>query len=430
MNKNCAFTICATNYIGLAKILQKSIHEYYTGVDFYIVVADEPSENVRKTFDKNIIIAKDCIGFPEDKWYEMAFKYNLTEFCTSIKPKSITYLFSLGYEKCIYFDPDILCFKSIKPIYEDCLLNHCAVVTPHYIEMEETFSGIGLPESDTLRDGVFNLGFIGVKKCPKVEQFLVWWSKRLEDCCYCALNEPYFTDQKWVDRLPCYLGDELLVSLNKGMNLAPWNYHERVVAIEDGRFMVYNRIVKDDIPDELMFVHFSGYNYKQLVHGEMTRRDRNEKNNYEDTKLILDAYLEKLLKGDFGEYIDNKYTYNYLRNDEHVPNRIARRIYRAYIQKYGYDGNPFEVSTPFTQKALANGLMQKDGGFMEVRIYQVSEAVGKKTIWINRILKLLYKIMGPNKYFYFIKAFRKYGADENHYFLIRDDNYCFFKKEL
>ena len=38
---NCAFTIVAKNYIGLALILEKSIRKSYNNLDFYIVVADE-----------------------------------------------------------------------------------------------------------------------------------------------------------------------------------------------------------------------------------------------------------------------------------------------------------------------------------------------------------------------------------------------------
>ena len=38
--KNCIFTICAKNYIGLAQALEKSILQYNNNIDFYIVVAD------------------------------------------------------------------------------------------------------------------------------------------------------------------------------------------------------------------------------------------------------------------------------------------------------------------------------------------------------------------------------------------------------
>ena len=103
---NCAFTIVAKNYIGLAMILEKSIKRYYTDLDFFIVVADEPSSEL-SDMPENIIFAKDELGIDNKKWYEMAFKYDLTEFCTAIKPDSILYILSQGYEKVIYLDPDI-----------------------------------------------------------------------------------------------------------------------------------------------------------------------------------------------------------------------------------------------------------------------------------------------------------------------------------
>ncbi len=55
---NCAFTIVAKNYIGLAMILEKSIKRYYTDLDFFIVVADEPSSEL-SDMPENIIFAKD-----------------------------------------------------------------------------------------------------------------------------------------------------------------------------------------------------------------------------------------------------------------------------------------------------------------------------------------------------------------------------------
>ena len=41
MKTNCAFTIVAKNYVGLAQLLQKSIMHHNSNIDFYIIVADE-----------------------------------------------------------------------------------------------------------------------------------------------------------------------------------------------------------------------------------------------------------------------------------------------------------------------------------------------------------------------------------------------------
>ena len=86
--KNCAFTIVAKNYIGLAQILEKSIREYYNDLLFYIIVADEIDNELKKELSTNILVAKETLNITPETWENMSFKYNLTEFCTSIKPAS------------------------------------------------------------------------------------------------------------------------------------------------------------------------------------------------------------------------------------------------------------------------------------------------------------------------------------------------------
>jgi hypothetical protein len=93
MNNHCIFTICAKNYIGLAQALEKSVQQYNDNVDFYIVVADELDTGKEPPVADNVLIAKSVLPIEENLWTNMAFKYNLTEFCTAIKPFSLEYFF-------------------------------------------------------------------------------------------------------------------------------------------------------------------------------------------------------------------------------------------------------------------------------------------------------------------------------------------------
>lgn len=76
--KNCAFTIVAKNYIGLAQILEKSIREYYNDLLFYIIVADEIDNELKKELSTNILVAKETLNITPETWENMSFKYNLT----------------------------------------------------------------------------------------------------------------------------------------------------------------------------------------------------------------------------------------------------------------------------------------------------------------------------------------------------------------
>ena len=104
MNKNVVFTIVAKNYIGLAQILEESLKEKNPDTDFFIIVADEFSDDFDiEKLPSNILIARKELNISVQQWTDMSFKYDLTEFCTSIKPASFSYFIEkTKYKKIIF----------------------------------------------------------------------------------------------------------------------------------------------------------------------------------------------------------------------------------------------------------------------------------------------------------------------------------------
>src|ERR1700712_2484004 len=96
--KDVIFTICARNYLAQALALKASLKQTNPGRDFYIFIAD------RKTGIDDVDVI-----FPDESWIsdwlKMAFKYNVIEYSTSIKPFCIKYLFR-KYDKVVFVDPD------------------------------------------------------------------------------------------------------------------------------------------------------------------------------------------------------------------------------------------------------------------------------------------------------------------------------------
>jgi hypothetical protein len=102
---NAIFTIVAKNYIGLAQVLEESVRKNSTA-DFYIIVADEIDNEISSlfSFPNNVLIAKTILSSIDDtKWKEISFKYNLVEFCTSIKPACFDYLINKQLYKIIIY---------------------------------------------------------------------------------------------------------------------------------------------------------------------------------------------------------------------------------------------------------------------------------------------------------------------------------------
>lgn len=415
----CIFTICAKNYIGLASILKKSIKTGNPEIDFKIIVADELDDDNFIINDPDIIFAKDVLEISEELWHNMSFKYNLTEFCTSIKPSSIKYLFdTLKYNRVIYLDPDILVFNSFDRIFS-LLNNYSIILTPHTAEIEAVYDG-DLQENSLLNSGVFNLGFIGVKNCNRTLNMLDWWEKRLIDQCYVEMLDANFTDQKWMDFLPCYFdNNELFIDRNLGCNVAPWNYYEREIVIKDTQYFVKHRKNNTEDLTPLLFVHFSGYNYSMLLEGIVDQQNIRNMSNYQDINDVLAFYKNYLTENIaiFKEFIDLKYTYNYFENGKSI-NQFHRRIYRRFKEKKKEIKHPFSCNSDSLYSLFEkNGMIRENSSVDKVSRFKVNN-IGNKLSYINFALTFVYKIIGFKRFMLLLRLMRPYSRYESHIYLL------------
>jgi len=420
MKNNVVFTICAKNYIGLAQILEKSVLKHNIDTDFLIFVADEVlDEEILFSLPSNVFIAKDIVNLDKSIWSDMSFKYNLTEFCTSIKPAVFSHLLeNTSYEKIIYLDPDIYVFSSLKPIYV-MLDQHSIVLTPHMTRISEKYQG-DLPDTDFLGNGIFNLGFCGIRSDLTAVRMIKWWhSKLLENC----FIDPYlntFTDQKWMDYLPAFFSaEELLITRHLGLNIAPWNFFERKISIKDNQMMVTAREAEDELYP-VIFVHYSGYNYTELKNGIVIQNNVSSLYDYADIKLLTDKYAQYIKENRewFDRFIHLNYSYNYF-EDGSVISGFHRRLYRSLITKGEKFEKPFSSSSSsFHARLKKAGMIRKNA----INIDKVGKSnlkgMGSKLLLFNRLTRMVYRLLGFERYSLFVRLLRPYSRYESQIHLL------------
>ncbi len=414
MAQRCVFTIVAKNYVGLANLLQKSLKQHTQELDFYICVADELDNS---DYPENVIELKDKIDIEASLWLEMSFKYNLTEFCTAVKPFAFKYLFKQGYTKVIYMDPDIYVFNSLEPIF--CELDSFNVVlTPHVVGMHLDYKGEH-DESLILWEGSYNLGFCGLSYSCKVMNMLEWWGNKLKDECFAYKGYPYCYDQKWMVLLNCYFNhDEILISRNLGYNIAPWNYFERKVFFENGQYKVKYR--SDDCGEEsypVTFVHFAGYKYKDLIKGEV-KRSRLSINDYTDISELLNVYIKEFQNNaaSMEKYLYLPYSYDCYYDGSKIE-KIHRSIYNG-LRKKGYPvGNPY-----LTGKGTLNYYIHKShlltGSQIESYNMASYQGISKKEKMLDIYYRLLKLLLGFKNYLLFQKSLHIYVNPEKQSILL------------
>lgn len=410
MKKQCAFTICAKNYLGLAVVLKKSLLQYYD-IEFHIFIADEIEEDL---LDDKIHRCRTTLSIHENRWWQNAFKYDVTEFCTYLKPYCFDFL-QRFYEEICYFDPDILFFSSADVIFKE-FETHDFLVTPHLLEIKEKQGDYYEVEDELRVSGQFNFGFIGIKNSDNGKKFIAWWKNRLDNKCYRDPVSHQFTDQCWGNYLVSYFDiEKIKVFRNKGMNLAPWNFDERRVLKSNNSYVIANRYNTDETKDMLVFVHYSGFNYMELLNGKIEQFNEGHQAYYPDLKEIFNEYEKNLILNSdmIIKYIKNNYSYNSFDNGKKI-SLLNRRLYRAILLQGDDIGNPFESENKKFYKIL-----EKKGLIVTKSSKEYSSQViwSKKNIELFTILcaifRLLRRVLGNDAYFNLIDVLKCLGLKEN-----------------
>lgn len=408
MTPDCAFTICAKNYLAQAITLRESFLLHNKGLDFHIFISDSidglsPSINIIPV--DNQIVPNNTV---------LAFKYDVVEYSTAVKPFIISYLFDKGYEKISYIDPDIFVTDSLECIY-DALDKKSAVLTPHRCTVLK--DGELTPEISILYNGMFNLGFLAIKNNAVGQELIKWWSEKLYSLCYMDIREALAVDQKWMEFAMCFYPEQILVSHHLGMNVATWNLQERELEQRGNEYFIRSK-KNPDVVFPLLFWHFSSFNpkVKQLLKND----PGTEFDKMPEIKELATIYANLVLGNKYEHFSKLRYAYNFYDNGMPIL-PIHRRLYRVNEERLKDKGNPFD-STGFYFT-----LLQRSGLLIDVpqsqedprgRVVNKSENKGVRDK-ASIVMRLLFKILGVQRYARVLRAFDYYSKLESNGFLLK-----------
>ena len=245
-DKTAVFTIVSLNYAAFARTLMESVRAVHPEWDRYVLLADrsdDPSDIGGDLFSSVMVEA-----LPLPRAREFLFRYGVMELNTAVKPWMFTYLRAQGYQRVVYFDPDILVIDRLVELERLLDEGASAVVLPHLAAPMD--DGCHPAELDIMRAGAYNLGFIAIGGTPSADAFIDWWKEKLEFGAVSDLERGLFTDQKWVDLAPGMF-DGVAILRDTGYDVAYWNLSRREITRQGDALMAAGR--------PLRFFHFSGF---------------------------------------------------------------------------------------------------------------------------------------------------------------------------
>lgn len=324
-------TIVAKNYLAMARTLCRSFLDQHPGARAFVLLADEVEGSFDPSLEPFELVEARALEVPD--FADLAYRYSVLELATSLKPAFLLHLLEKrGVENLVYLDPDIFVYGPLEEVRQS-LEGHDVVLTPHILEPIRP-DGRMPEERDLLSAGVFNLGFVAVRRSPAALSFLDWWGARLHDGAYLDFEKGLFTDQKWMNLAPCFL-DRLEILRHRGYNVAYWNLQERLPLAPSGDGWSVDG-------EPLRFIHFSGLNPDQpnLVSKHQNRFRLSDLGRA--YRELVGAYLHALEAAGLEQTRRLAYRYSAFDDGTVIPER-ARRLFRDLGESRRRFGDPFRT---------------------------------------------------------------------------------------
>lgn len=365
--KTALCTISAHNYMPYGLDCLYSVKNFNPNYDVYYLIADKFDGQLYSKFHNDIkFVSLEALDIATKELEELEFKYNVVEFNTSVKPLFYLYLFSLGYDNVIYFDPDFECYASLKPL-EEMLINHSFVVVPHKITCRKSSF---LTERDFINNGIYNLGFIGMHNTASTKEFLKWWDENLRKSCYLDYKYGMATDQIWLNLGTIYF-DGAYVSKHPGMDTAFWNLDERKIEYKDGKIKVNDT--------DLLFFHFSSLSLN--CKKEFLKKIIDI---CPDFERMYEEHKERVLSYDFEKFSSIRYAFNYYDNGMAIDKNFRRFCGYAGLLK-NFDGLFKTNKGSLYWKYVHNKLSVKDKSNLNPKYRIVLKLI--KIFGIKKVIK-------------------------------------------
>jgi hypothetical protein len=317
----CIFTIASRNYMHSVRTLMEGVTRFSPDGTHRLLALCDKRGNFDFSQDTFEIIDLDQIPLPDKQ--NFIFQYSLLEINTAIKPFVFELLFKRGFEKVIYFDPDIAIYSSLEDMIHR-LDDSNILLTPHLTAPID--DGRFPSERDILISGSKNLGFAAFRKTNQTCEFIKWWQSKLERDCVVDYKRGLFVDQKWMEFTTDFC-DRVQIVRHPGWNVAYWNLSTRVIEskkpltdsnLEDSAFTSNG--------EPLVFFHFSGLNVEKNFFSR-------HQNRFTLTSLppaveaLVKSYHSGLVRNGIIEIQKTPYHYANFPDGTPIPD-LARKIFR------------------------------------------------------------------------------------------------------
>lgn len=260
-------------------------------------------------FTKAILASELGLGCFES----LMFRYTVLEACMALKAQILLWAIQefTDEHEFLYLDSDTFAYSRFEEL-QFILPRTEILLTPHHVQDEYSLERTCDNMLRTLLCGIFNSGFVAVRRSSAAITFLSWWAEKLRHFCYKDESCGLYFEQRWLDAAIAFF--DITVLREPGYNVANWNVASRCLSFSPG----YGYLVSGR---PLRFFHYSMvdsgrdlyYLQKHLPRGHSVFQMRDE-------------YVRRINTLDAAGHSRIPWSYDFYSSGE----RIAPEVRRAY----------------------------------------------------------------------------------------------------
>lgn len=325
MNESAVCTIITKSYLPYARTLASSLAKYNPDVNLYVLLADNIDDYFDPSLEPFKFIYLEDLSDPKII-EQMCFYYTPFELCCGLRGSLHEYMLEkTDVQKWLFLDSDIMVCNSLTVIFNQ-LENSSILLTPH-VSTPTTDNNYADPDCEItyLKSGLYNAGFLGLRRTDTSKKFISWFKDRLKSFSFHDyaskdyISRGLFVDQLWLNLVPLYF-KEVEFCLEPGANLGHWNIFERLFDKDS-----LGNITVDGEP--LLFVHFSGWDIQNIDKVSKYTSVSDEDKTPSSWSEISKFYKDGLIGHGYEDFTSHPYAFNFFQNSELITLEMRRKYY-------------------------------------------------------------------------------------------------------
>jgi len=355
MLKQAVCTIITKNYLAFARALSYTLRKHNPDCGLYVLLADridgyfDPKQEPFTTICLDDLPAQEQIK-------QMSFYYTAFEFCCALRGLLHEYFYNQKIaQKWIFLDSDILIYNSFDEIFSQ--LEQTSILLNAHLDKPINQPDVNNIEPSILVSGLYNAGFIGLRRCNETEKFIAWFKDRLINYCFNrrgkGISSLLFVDQLWLNYVPHFFKDVSFL-VHPGANVAYWSLSSKQLIRRGECYFIDNK--------PLLFIHFTGWN---INHPLRISRYLSSSINDLIWKELGDSYKKLLLRFGYEETIRFPYAFNSFSNGQEITPEMRYLYYENLAQNDVFGTNPFANNQYFNKSLGAKWTSSLSRNFLK-----------------------------------------------------------------